>query len=106
MNIFEEQSRKICTRGITLSKREIKNFRIKEIFNSITHNDFQDMDQAEIILKNRIENNKFCLVEVAATNKLYFISCITFEDVWSRNLFALRNIKYYDLFPDLLTLYN
>jgi 3'-phosphoadenosine 5'-phosphosulfate sulfotransferase len=46
MNIFEEQAGKICTRGITLSKQEIKNLRIKEIYNSITNIDFQDMHQA------------------------------------------------------------
>jgi hypothetical protein len=106
MNLFEELTRKICTRGITLSEREFKNLHIKEIFNSITNIDFQDMYQAETILQSHIENGKFCLVEIAAVDNLFFISCITFEDIWSRNVFALKNMDYYHGFPDLITLYN
>jgi len=105
MNIFEE-FRKIYTRGITLTKQQMNDFRIKQIFNSLGNPDFLNEEQAEVLLKNHIANGDFCLLEVAATDKLYIISLLIFEDIWSRNVYALKNMDYYNGFPDLITLYN
>jgi hypothetical protein len=106
MNIFEEEFRKICTRGITLTKQQMETFRIKQIFNSFGDPDFLNAEQAEDLLKNHIANGDFCLLEVASSNTLYIISLITFEDIWSRNVYAIKNMDYYNGFPDLITIYN
>lgn len=106
MNIFEEEFRKICTRGVTLTKQQMETFRIKQIFNSFGDPDFLNAEHAEVLLKNHIANGDYCLLEVSSSNTLYIISLITFEDIWSRNVYALKNMDYYNGFPDLLTIYN
>jgi hypothetical protein len=106
MNIFEEEFRKIYTRGITLTKSQLENYRIKNIFNSVGNLDSLNEEQADILLKNHIANGDFCLLELATTDKLYIISLITFEDIWSRNVYALKHLDYYNGFPDLITIYN
>lgn len=106
MKIFEEEFRKIRTRGVILSKRQMESYRIKQIFNSVGDPDFLNVEQAENMLNNHIANGDFCLLEVASTDFLFIISLITFEDIWSRNVYALNNMDYYNGFPDLLTLYN
>jgi hypothetical protein len=106
MNIFEESSRTICTRGVVLSKNQMENFRIRKIFNSFGDPEFLNDEHAEEMLDNFIKRGEFCLLEATNDGKLYKISLITFEDIWSRNVFALKNMDYYNGFPDLITLYN
>jgi hypothetical protein len=107
MNIFDEESRKIMTRGVILSNDQMENFRIKKIYNSIGDPEFLSMDDAEEMLMNFIKRGEFCLMELASNdNNLAIISLITFFDLWSRNVFALMNFEYYEGFPDLITLYN
>lgn len=106
MNIFDEGFRTIGTRGIVLSKEQMDNFRIKKIFNSIGHSDFLNDGDAELILKNFNKRGEFCLLEVAGDGKVYKICLLTFEDIWSRNVYALMNKEYYEGFPDLITLNN
>lgn len=106
MSIFEESSRTIKTRGIILTQEQMDNFRIRRVFNSIGDPDYLNEDHAEQMLMNHIVNGDFCLLELAEDKKLFIISLITFEDIWSRNVFALKNMDYYNGFPDLITLYN
>lgn len=106
MNLFEEGYRTICTRGVTLSKEQMENFRIRNVFNSFGDPDFLNDDQAEEMLTNFNKRGEFCLLEVTNDGKIYKISLITFEDIWSRNVFALMNFKYYEGFPDLISLCN
>ena len=106
MSIFEEGFRTIRTRGITLTQEQMDNFRIRRVFNSIGDPDYLNGDDAEQMLMNHIVSGDFCLLEVAEDKKLFIISLITFEDIWSRNVFALKNMDYYYGFPDLITLYN
>lgn len=106
MNIFEKEFRTIGTRGVVLSKEEMENFRIKQIFNSIGHSDYLNDNDAEVMLKNFNQRGEFCLLETAGDGSIYKISLLTFEDIWSRNVYALMNKKYYKGFPDLITLNN
>lgn len=82
------------------------NFRIRRIFNSIGDSNFLNCNDAEEMLFNHILRGDYCLLEMAEEGNLYIISIITFEDIWSRNVYALKNIDYYGGFPDLITLYN
>jgi hypothetical protein len=106
MNIFETYFRTIGTRGITLSKDQMADFRIKNIFNSYGHIDYLNENNAELMLSNHKKNSSICLIETATKGNLFIISLIIFEDIVSRNIFALKNIEYYDGFPDLISLYN
>ena len=106
MSIFEKSYRTIRTRGITLTQEQMESLRIKRVFNSVGDPEYLNSDDAEQMLSNHIESGNYCLLEVAQTAKLYFISIIIFEDIWSRNMFALKNFEYYAGFPDLITLYN
>lgn len=106
MNLFEESYRTICTRGVTLSKEQMETFRIKRIFNSFGDPDFLNDEKASEMLDNFIRRGEFCLLEASNDGKVYKISLITFEDIWSRNMFALMNFEYYQRFPDLISLYN
>ena len=107
MSIFEEEFRKIRTRGVILTKDQMANYRIKKIYNSIGDPEFLNSNEAEKMLLNFNQRGEFCLMEVSTDrNNLYIISIITFEDYWSRNVFALQNLDYYDGFPDLISLYN
>jgi len=106
MNIFEESFRTICTRGVTLSKDQMENFRIKKIFNSFGDPEYLNEAHAEEMLENFNKRGEFCLLETTNDGKVYKISLITFEDIWSRNMFALMNFEYYNGFPDLISLYN
>lgn len=106
MSIFEEGFRTISTRGVTLSKDQMENFRIKKIFNSMGDPEYLNDDDAEQMLENFNKRGEFCLLEAVDEGKVYIISLITFEDIWSRNVFALMNKEYYDGFPDLIMLYN
>lgn len=106
MNTFEEGFRTIKTRGITLTQEQMANFRIRRVFNSIGDSDYLNSDDAEQMLMNHIVSGDFCLIEVAEEERLFIISLIIFEDIWSRNVFALKNMNYYDGFPVLITLYN
>lgn len=106
MNLFEKSYRTIRTRGITLTQEQMENLRIKRVFNSVGDPDYLNDEDAEQMLRNHIESGNYCLLEAAHTGKLYIISLIVFEDIWSRNMFALKNFEYYEGFPDLITLYN
>lgn len=106
MNLSEESYRTICTRGVILSKDQMENFRIRKIFNSLGDSDFLNDVQAEEMLLNFNKRGEFCLIEATNDGKVYKISLITFEDIWSRNMFALMNFEYYEGFPDLILLYN
>jgi hypothetical protein len=96
--MFEKNFRTIKTRGITLSE--------EQIYNSVGDPEFLNDEQAEEMLDSFIKRGEFCLLEAISEEKLYTISLITFEDLWSRNVFALMNWEYYIGFPDLVTLYN
>lgn len=106
MSIFEEGFRTIATRKVILSKKQMENFRIKNIFNSIGNPEYLNDSDAEKMLGNFIERGEFCLLEAISEEEIYIISLLTFEDIWSRNMFALMHFEYYDGFPDLITLYN
>jgi hypothetical protein len=107
MNIFEEEDRKIYTMGITLTKSQMENYRIKRVFNTVGNPDYLNIEQAEKNLNKHISNGELCLLEIASTDSLFIISLITFEDIWSRNVFAIKNMNYnYQGFPDLMTIYN
>jgi hypothetical protein len=106
MNIFEEDFRTIGTRGIVLSKEQMENFRIKKILNSVGDSDFLTDEDAELMSRNFNERGEFCLIEATLEKNVYKISLLTFEDIWSRNVFALINKEYYEGCPDLITLNN
>jgi hypothetical protein len=106
MDIFEEYPRTICTRGIKFTQDQMNNYRIRRIFNSVGDPEYLNDDSAQMMLENFIGRGEFCLLEATNDGKLYKISLITFEDIWSRNMFALVNLEYYSGFPDLITLYN
>jgi len=106
MSLFEESLRTIKTRGIILSNEQMENFRIRKIYNSVGDPDCLNDDDANQMLFNFIARGEFCLLEATNDGKLYKISLITFEDIWSRNVFALIHKDYYYGFPDLITLYN
>ena len=106
MSIFEQEFRRIGTRNITLTPEQMENFRIRKIYNSLGDPDFLNDEQAEEMLDNFIKRGEFCLLEATQIGKVYKITLITFEDIWSRNVYALFNWKYYEMFPDLLTMYN
>jgi hypothetical protein len=104
--MLEEGHRTIITRGIIFSKEQMENFRIKRIYNSVGDPEYLNDNDADIMLTNSIERGEFCLLEAINDGKLYRISLLVFEDIWSRNVFALYNWPYYEGFPDFLTLYN
>jgi hypothetical protein len=106
MGLFEEFQRTICTRGITFTPEQMGIYLIKRIYNSVGDPNYINNDFAEQWLNNLIKQGEFCLLEVSNSPRLYKMSLITFEDIWSRNVFALLNKDYYDGFPDLITLYN
>lgn len=106
MNMFEKSYRTIKTRGITLTQEQMDSFRIKRVFNSVGDPEYLNSDDAEQMLNGHIESGNFCLLEAIHTARLYIISIIVFEDIWSRNVFALKNFDYYEGFPDLITLHN
>lgn len=106
MNIFEKSFRTIGTRGLTLSEDQMQNFRIRKIFNSYGDPEYLNDRHAEEMLDNFNKRGEFCLLEAIDDGKVYKISLITFEDIWSRNVFALMNFEYYNGFPDLISLYN
>lgn len=81
-------------------------FRIKRIFNSVGDPDFLNDSDAFQMLDDFIFRGEYCLLEAKNDGRLYKISVLTFEDIWSRNVFALMHFKYYEGFPDLITLYN
>jgi len=47
MNIFEEEDRKIYTMGITLTKSQMENYRIKRVFNRVGNPDYLNIEQDE-----------------------------------------------------------
>ena len=106
MSVFEESHRTIKTRGIALTKEQMDSFRIRRIFNSIGDPNFLNSNDAHEMLMNQIVTGNYCLLEMSERNNLFIISIITFEDIWSRNVFALKNMDYYYGFPDLITLFN
>lgn len=106
MSIFDEAFRTIMKRGIVFTKDQMNTFRIKEIYNSVGDPEYMNNSHAEEVLENFNKRGEFCLLEATDNGKIYKMSLITFEDIWSRNVFALMNREYYDGFPDLITLYN
>ena len=106
MDIFEEAFRTIMTRGLVLTKDQMDSFRIKKIYNSAGVPEYLNSSHAEEILENFNRRGEFCLLEATDNGKIYKMSLITFEDIWSRNMFALMNLRFYKDFPDLLTLKN
>ena len=106
MNLFEKSYRTICTRGVVFSKAQMENLRIRKIFNSAGITDYLNDEKAFEMLENFNKRGEFCLLETTDNGKIYKISLITFEDIWSRNLFALMYFDYYEGFPDLISLYN
>lgn len=106
MDYFEKSKRTIRTRGITFTAEQMEMFRIKRVFNSVGDPEYLNYEDANQMLNNQIESGNFCLLEAAQTERLYIISIIVFEDIWSRNVFALKNFDYYEGFPDLISLYN
>jgi hypothetical protein len=98
--------RTICTRGITLTQDQMDNYRIKTIYNSMGDPQYLNGNTAQQMLDNFIARGEFCLIETSNNGKVYKISLINFEDIWSRNMFALVHFEYYAGFPDLITLYN
>lgn len=106
MDIFEEGYRTIGTRGIILTEEQMDNFRIKKIYNSFGDPNFMNDDFAREMWINFNTSGEYCLLEALNTGKLYSISVLTFEDIWSRNVFAMFHFEFYNGSPDLITLYN
>ena len=106
MEIFEEAYRTIGTGGIILSQDQMENFRIRRIYNSFGDPEFMNDNFARKMLLNFNSNDEYCLLEAINTGKLYTISVLTFEDIWSRNVFALMDFELYEGSPDMITLYN
>lgn len=106
MDFFEESFRTIGTRGIVLSAEQMNICRIKRIYNSITAIDYADTGYPGILLSEALMQGEYCLVEASGDERVFKTSLILFEDIWSRNVYALANWRYYERFPDLLTLYN
>lgn len=106
MDLFEKNHRTIKTRGVILSQNQMDNFRMRRIYNYIGDSEFLNCNDAEEMLQNHILRGDFCLLEMAKEGKTCIISIITFEDIWSRNVYALKNFDYYCGFPDLIPLYN
>lgn len=106
MDIIEEAYRTIGTRGIILSQEQMDNFRIKRIYNSMGDPKFLNNNFAREMWINFNRVGEYCLLEAINTAKLFSISVLTFEDIWSRNVFALFHFENYDGSSDLVTLYN
>jgi hypothetical protein len=106
MDFFENSFRTIGTRGIVLTEEDMQLYRIKRIHNSVTAIDYADISDPADLLADAVLRGEYCLVEASCDEKVYKTSLILFEDIWSRNLFALRNWNYYEGFSDLLTFYN
>lgn len=106
MDLFEQSFRTISTRGISLSDNQIETFRIKKVYNSFGDPDYLTDSDAENMLREMEGLGEFCLLESAHDGKLNIYSIITFEDIFSRNVFALMNQEYYHDYPYLDTLKN
>lgn len=106
MRFFEDSFRTIGTRGIVFTEEEMQRLRIKRIYNSVSAIDYADANDTIELLSEAVARGEYCLVEATGDTKLFKTSLILFEDIWSRNVFAIRNWKYYQGFPDLVTLYN
>lgn len=106
MDLFEESFRTISTRGITLSKKQMETFRIKKVYNSFGNPEFFSIENAEKMLEELNCQGEFCLMEAACNSKINIFSIITFEDIFSRNVYALMNSEYYNGYPYLETLKN
>jgi len=106
MDISDESYRTISTRGVTLTEDQMANYRIKKVYNSFGDPNFINASHAEILLDNFNKAGEFCLLETSNDGKIYIISLLAFEDVWSRNIFAIVHWNYYKGFPDLIPLYN
>ncbi|MBN1183998.1 MAG: hypothetical protein JXB49_17020, partial [Bacteroidales bacterium] len=87
-------------------REQMGNFRIKRIYNSFGDPEFMNDDFAREMWLNFNSNGEYCLLEAANNGKVYSISVLTFEDIWSRNMFALMDFELYEGSPDLITLYN
>lgn len=106
MHFFANSFRTIGTRVIVLTPEEVNSYRIKRIYNSVTAADYADTSDSADLLSEAVAQGEYCLVEASDDERIFKTSLILFEDIWSSNLFALKNWTYYAGFPDLLTMNN
>jgi hypothetical protein len=94
MDLFEKNHGTIKTRGIILAQDQMDNFMKRRINNYIGDPDFLNCYDAEEMLQNHIFRGDFCLLEMAEEWKIYILSVINFEDIWSRNVYSFKNFDY------------
>jgi len=105
MVVFKSE-RTIDTRGITFTPEQMKDQRINRICNTILERGTDDYDPMDFIYSVQEGNPDRSIIDAASTGEYTIVSLIVFEDMFSRNIFAIRNKDYYGFHPDLVSLYN
>lgn len=96
----------IDTRGITFTDEQMRKQRIKKICNVITERGTDDFKPMDYISSIQDENPGRNIFDAVTSDNNNIISLVVFDDIFSRNIFAIRNKDYYGFHPDLITLFN
>jgi len=81
--------------------------RLKAVYNAAGESDFMGREYLENFFRENIRSGESGLMEICRKNKhTILVSILVFEDLWSRNIYALKNWEIYEGFPDLISLLN
>lgn len=105
--MFEKEFRTVRTREIEYSPEEMEMMRLKAVYNAAGDFDYMNKEFMEVFLRDSIRPGESGLMEICKKNeRLVLMSILVFEDLWSRNIYALKHWKIYDRLSDLISLKN
>ncbi|MGC9472522.1 MAG: hypothetical protein ACP5D1_13400 [Bacteroidales bacterium] len=99
--------RTVRTRNITYTLREMEAMRLKAVYNSEGEEHLMSVNYLRIFFSECEGEGEWGLLELrkAGGNRVV-ASILVFEDIWSRNLYALRHWEVYDDTAQVVELLN
>jgi len=94
--MFEKEFRRIATRNIEFTEKEMESIRLRTVYNAWGDSEFMDDDFINRFYLENIRKGEYGLIEKEMNNKgAAIISLLVFEDIWSRNIYALAHWNLY-----------
>jgi len=105
--MFHYEYRTVKTREITYSQEEMRFMRLRIIYNAEGDFNYLNREFMENIYLESIQKGEAGLIEVKRKGRRgVILSILVFEDVWSRNIYALKHREVYDGSPEIISLMN
>ncbi|HDJ32763.1 MAG TPA: hypothetical protein ENF21_01510 [Bacteroidetes bacterium] len=103
----DDYFRTVRTRNITYSLSEMEAMRLKAVYNSVGEECLMTVDYLRVFFSECVGEGECGLLELRKEGVSQVVaSILVFEDVWSRNMYALRHWEVYEDTAQVVELLN